>query len=674
MTDQFNFLEKLDSQEALNWVKKENALTTEQFTKNKIFNKTFNELKSVLFDSEALPHIYKRKGYVYNFWQDEKNIIGVWRRTTLDKYKEDIIDWEILIDFDELSQNENHQWFFGGPDFLHNNEQYCLVFLSDQGSDSVQIREFDLEEKKFIENGFFIDTAKTNTCWINQNEIYVMSDFGEGSLTLSGYPRLIKKWKRGTPLDQAETVFEIDHHDMSAVVYLDQSSHSSNYIFMRVKRFYENEFFLNEQQLKIDIPANSNFVIHNQIMFLELKSDWDLSVDYTAGSLMMIDFNAFMQGDRNFKIITQSKNEKILNGFALTRDFLILNIMKDVNNFLEIYDIRNDVKFMDAIYAEQKFSDISIYSLEHDSNEILVMAQSFTAPAIQYLIDLDSMQRTQLKFRKHHIKPEDFRVEQHFAESKDGTKIPYFQISQKNHDSITRPVLIEGYGGYEISLLPRFLEKEITSWISKGAVYVVANIRGGGEYGSHWHQQALKQNRYRSYEDFAAVAHDLAQRGVTIPEQTAAIGGSNGGLLMGNMLTKYPELFGAIVCEVPLLDMLHYTEFGAGHSWIAEYGDPSDPKEAEFLRKFSPYHLLDNQIGSSKKYPAVLFYTTSSDDRVTPFHARKMAAKMKDMNIDDVYFYEQIDGGHNISANKELSAFHSALVSTFLIQMLKFER
>lgn len=669
MTDQFLYLEEINSKKSLDWVQKENTLTSEKLTQNQFFKETYVGLEKVLFEAQALPYISKIGAYVYNFWQDHINVLGVWRRALLENYQKEDIQWETLIDFDQLSADEGVKWFFGGVERLEIDDQYCLVYLSENGADSVQIREFNLAERNFVDGGFFIESAKTQVRWISQNEIYVMTDFGDGSLTLSGYPKIVKRWKRDTPLNEAKTVFEVFDQDLSAFAFLDHCKGYERHVFTRIINFYESEYFVGEEQFKLNVPKDARVSFYRNLMLIELKSHWDISAGYLAGSLMCIDFDAFKNGDREFDVIFKSSTCKTLSNYTFTQDFLILDIMKDVSNYLEVYDIQSGIKLVDAIYPDEAYSQITIDSVENFNNDVLISIQSFINPPTQYFVELESMKKQKLKSKAHSIDQSHYRVAQHFALSKDGTKVPYFQISLEQSQLNHLPVLIEGYGGFEVSLTPRFLEKEIESLISKGVVYVIANIRGGNEYGPDWHQQALKHNRHKSYEDFSAVAQHLIDRGVTIKEKLAAIGGSNGGLLMGNMLMQYPDLFSAIVCEVPLLDMLRFTQIGAGYSWIAEYGDPLDSQDAKYLKTISPYHLLDEYFESTAKLPAVLFYTTTTDDRVTPAHARKMAAKMKSMNIPNVYFYEQVDGGHSIFANKKLSAFHSALVSSFLFEV-----
>lgn len=665
MNDPFKYLE-LENELVKKWVDQENKLTLEKFTLSPKFEEIQQDLNQVIFNENKIPNISKMGKFVYNLWQDENNTLGIWRRTTLDKYSKNKIEWETVIDFDQLSKDENIIWFYGGNVCLEPEYDRCLIYMAKDGSDSVQIREFDLINKVFVKNGFFIDVAKTDVYWVNINEILVMSDFGEDSLTLSGYPRIIKRWKRDTPLDQSEIVFESGKNDLRVYAYYDQTRDYEKTVVYKLINFYESKVYVYEDLIPLDLPLDVRVEIFEDWLFVKLNRDWSLNRDFSAGSLLVIKLEAFIKGDRSFQVLFRQTLNKILYEFIFTKDYVVLNIMKDVTNHLEVYDIRNKFQYIDTLATEEKYAHISLSAVEKFNNEIFMTVESFIHPPTLYLVDLYAGTKKILKKTLSQIDSSNYLVEQNFAVSKDGTRVPYFLIKQKNSIQAKNPTLMEGYGGFEVSLLPRYIEKEIASWISRGGVYVVANLRGGGEYGPDWHQQALKQNRHKAYEDFAAVAEDLIRTEVTTTKQLAAIGGSNGGLLVGNMLTRYPELFGAIVCEVPLLDMLKYTQYGAGFSWIAEYGDPEIAEEFENLKKISPYHQLSKEIN----YPSVLFYTTTSDDRVTPIHARKMAAKMQDMDLKDIYFYEQTQGGHSIFANKKLSAFHAALVSTYLFEML----
>lgn len=665
MNDPYNFLE-LESELVRKWVAQENKLTLDKFTLSPKFEEIQQDLLKVVFNENKIPSISKMGQYVYNLWQDENNTLGVWRRTTLEKYSNNAIEWETVIDFDQLSKEENIIWFYGGNECLEPEYERCLIYLAKDGSDSVQVREFDLVNKIFVNNGFFVDVAKSHVCWININEIFVMSDFGEDSLTLSGYPKIVKRWKRDTRLNKAEILFESDKIDIRVYSYYDQTPEYEKTIVYKLINFYESQVYVYDDLLPLDLPLDVRVEIFEDWLFVKLNRDWLLNSNFTAGSLLVIKLKAFIAGDRDFKVLFRQKNNEILHEFIFTKDFMVLKIMKDVSNHLEVYDIRNRFYHVDSIVAEEPHACISLSTVEKHKNEIFMTVESFIYPPTLYVVDLYNSTKKVLKKTPSLVDSTNYLVEQNFAISEDGIRVPYFLIKQKNSKEAKYPTLMEGYGGFEVSLLPQYLEKEIISWISRGGVYVVANVRGGGEYGPDWHQQALKQNRYKAYEDFAAVAKDLISKGITTAQQLAAIGGSNGGLLVGNMLTRYPELFGAIVCEVPLLDMLKYTKYGAGFSWIAEYGDPEIPEELVNLKKISPYHQLRKDVN----YPSIFFYTSTSDDRVTPIHARKMAAKMRDMNIKNLYFFEQTQGGHSIFANKKLSAFHAALVSSYLFSVL----
>ncbi|WP_171264677.1 prolyl oligopeptidase family serine peptidase [Acinetobacter sp. ANC 4558] len=666
MTDQFLYLEEIYGSDALAWVALENKITEEILVKSENFNHINQKINNVIFNQEKIPYVTKQGAYFYNLWQDDQHPKGIWRRTSFEKYCLDDIEWETVIDIDVLGAIENINWFYQDCIFLAESEEHCLIYLAEDGTDAVQVREFNLKTKQFVLDGFFVDIANTTVNWIDKNHIYVMTDFGQDSLTLSGYPRIVKKWQRGTSIEQAIIVFEGKQTDLNVFATYDTTKNFEKSILYRAINFYETEVYLLDDLKRLDLPLDAQIDFHENWLIVVLSTDWDIHPEYLAGSLLVIDLNEFLSGCRLFKIIFQQAYDQILFSFNFSKDFLILKIMKDISHFLHILDCRSDFKYVDAMWPDQQYAQIRIDHVDRTSNHFFMIEESFVSAQRLYRVDLNTRTKQLIKFESNQLIPDNYEVTQNFAISQDGTKIPYFQIAKKDLTDVPQQTLIEGYGGFQFSLLPKFLETEIPAWIDEGGIYVIANIRGGSEYGPSWHQQALKQNRQRAYEDFAAVAEELIQRGITSPNKLAAIGGSNGGLLVGNMLTQYPHLFAAIVCEVPLLDMLRFHEIGAGHLWIAEYGDPNNEVGRNFLHTISPYH----QLSAAQDYPAILFYTITSDDRVSPAHARKMAAKMKELNIPEVYFYELSEGGHRIFATKKLRAFHAALVSSFLFKVL----
>lgn len=669
--DQYLWLEDIFGEKSISWVKKQNQLTAEKFENSEEFKELEKGLFKILNSKERVPYVSKSGQYFYNFWKDEQNPRGVWRRTTWEEYKKRETKWEIILDLDVLNKRENENWVWHGAQILRPECKRALISLSRGGADADVVREFDIEKKEFIVDGFQIPEAKGEMQWIDENSVYVFTDFGPGTLTTSGYPRIVKIWKRGTPLEKAVIVIEGQPDDMSVGAYYDDTKGFERHFVYRRISFYESELFLREKDgelTKIDVPRDSEPAIHKDWLLVKLRTPWKVGEKiYPEGSLIAIKFNDFMNGKRDFVSLFEPTPSTSLESFEWTLNYLFLNVLEDVKSRLFVLTPSSDKEWnKERFNVGSGFSKLSLWAIdERKSDEFFLTMTDFITPTTLYCGKVGK-EFEKIKELPHFFDSSNYEISQYFATSQDGTKIPYFQVSPKgmklDGNNVT---FLTGYGGFEISELPYYSGGVGYGFLSKGGVYVVANIRGGGEYGPKWHQSAIKENRNRCYQDFAAVAKDLIERGVTSPQFLGIEGGSNGGLLVGNMLTKYPELFGAIVCQVPLLDMKRYSKLLAGASWIAEYGDPDKPEEWEFIKTFSPYHNLDK----NKKYPPVLFMTSTRDDRVHPGHARKMAAKMMDMGF-DVYYYENIEGGHGGAADNKQAAHMWALAYTFMLQKL----
>ncbi|HOI45581.1 MAG TPA: prolyl oligopeptidase family serine peptidase, partial [Candidatus Aminicenantes bacterium] len=597
---------------------------------------------------------------------------GVWRRATLEEYRKAEPKWDVLLDLDALSAAEKENWVWHGAQILKaGGYRHVLIKLSRGGADANVVREFDLESRSFVKDGFEIPEAKGGLSWIDKNTVYVSTDFGPGSLTTSGYPRVAKIWKRGTPLSAAESVYEGQATDMSVSAAHDDTEGFERHFVYRAIAFYESETFLRSEDGKlrrIEVPVDANAFARREWLMIELRSPWTVAGrTYAGGSLLAADFEDFMKGRREFIVLFEPTPRVSLAGCSWTRHHLILNVLEDVKNAVTVLTPGPTGWSRRPLAGAPGFAAVYAAGIDPDEDDAYFMTVSgFLTPSTLFYGTIGKAPE-KLKELPSFFDAASLEVSQHFARSKDGTSIPYFQVAPKGlkRDG-ARPTLLYGYGGFEISETPRYNAGVGRAWLSRGGVYVVANIRGGGEYGPAWHQAALKENRPRAYEDFAAVAEDLIARKVTSPRHLGAQGGSNGGLLMGNMITRYPDLFGAVVCQVPLLDMKRYSKLLAGASWMAEYGDPDKPEEWAYIQTFSPYH----NVRAGQKYPAVLFTTSTRDDRVHPGHARKMMAKMMDMGC-DVRYYENIEGGHGGSANNAQAAHMSALAFTFLWQKLK---
>jgi prolyl oligopeptidase len=471
-------------------------------------------------------------------------------------------------------------------------------------------------------------------------------------------------------LSAATMVFEGKPTDVAVGASFDNTRGFERHFVQRAIAFYKSETFhrtADGKLAKIDVPDDAVSDVNFEWLTVELRSAWTVGGrSYPAGALLVTRFDDFMQGKRDFKVLFEPTPSTSLAGHSWTRHHLILNVLDDVKNSLSVLSPAGNWKG-EPLSGAPPFATVTASAIDQEeSDEYFLNVSGFLTPS-SLLYGRVGQQPEKLKQLPSFFDASGLEVSQHFATSKDGTRVPYFQISPKGMTlDGARPTLLYGYGGFEISMTPSYNAGVGRGWLSQGGVYIVANIRGGGEYGPRWHQAALKKNRLRAYEDFAAVAEDLIKRKVTSQKHLGISGGSNGGLLVGNMFTLYPNLFGAVVCQVPLLDMQRYSKLLAGASWMAEYGDPDKPEEWEFIQTFSPYH----NVRRERKYPPVLFTTSTRDDRVHPGHARKMMARMRDMGH-DVRYYENIEGGHGGAANNEQAAHMSALAYTFLAAKLK---
>ncbi|GGZ70176.1 prolyl oligopeptidase [Lysobacter xinjiangensis] len=665
-TDPHLWLEDVTGERALAWVRERNAATEAELANTPRFQKLEGDIRAILDSDAKIPGVEKIGAYYYNFWKDAQHERGVWRRTTLEEYRKPSPKWETVLDIDALNKAEGAKWVWHGADCLRPDYTRCLVALSNGGADADVTREFDLTTKRFVEGGFFRPEAKGGLGWIDRDRVYVFTDFGAGSMTPSGYPRIVKEWRRGTPLASATTVYEGTNADMYIAASRDHTPGFERDFVSRTIAFYNDELYLRGSDgklVKVDAPNSAQKNVRREWLTLELREPYTAGgKTYKAGSLLAAKFDDFMAGKRDFEVLFEPDEHSSLAGATWTKSHLVLNVLQDVKNRLSVLTPGANgwqrVEFVGA----PTFGTLGVSAVDADeSDAVWLTATDYLTPTTLSLATLGQKPEV-LKTMPTFFDASKNVIEQHFATSKDGTKVPYFLVRPKNLKADgTAPTLLYGYGGFEISLTPGYSGSVGKGWLEQGGVYAVANIRGGGEYGPRWHQAALKANRHKAYEDFAAVAQDLVARKITSAKHLGIQGGSNGGLLTGNMLTQYPELFGAVVVQVPLLDMQRYHKLLAGASWMAEYGDPDKPEEWAFIQGFSPYHLFD----PAKDYPPTLFMTSTRDDRVHPGHARKMAAKMLAAGK-DVRYYENIEGGHGGSANNAQAAHMNALAFTFL--------
>ena len=661
--DPYLWLEDILGEEALDWVRARNEPTVAEFSGDE-FERMRTQALEVLDTDARIPYVRRRGDYLYNFWRDAANPRGLWRRTTLDSYRSDNPAWDVLIDVDELARADEENWVWAGANVIYPEHTRAVVSLSRGGSDAAIVREFDMATREFIDDGFALAEAKSQTSWVDPDTLLIGTDFGEGSLTESGYPRIVKRWRRGQPVEAAETVFEGSPADVIVAGGVDRTPGFERTMLRRAIDFFNDQVYelRGDELIRIDAPTDASISVHRQWLLIELRTDWITgSASYTAGSLLAADYDEFLAGTEQLRVVFEPDAHTSLLHYAWTRDRLVVVTLADVASRVEIVT--------PGTWQRRPVTDVPpntntvIVAADDTGDEIFLDSSGFTAPS-RLLHGAVEGPLEEIKSAPAFFDADGMTVAQHFATSKDGTLIPYFVVRPRDATG-PGPTLLGGYGGFEVARTPGYDGVLGRLWLARGGTFVLANIRGGGEYGPSWHTQAMRAGRHLVAEDFASVATDLVDRGITTVQQLGAQGGSNGGLLMGIMLTKYPELFGALVCQVPLLDMRRFHLLLAGASWVAEYGDPDNPDDWRFIAEYSPYQ----NISAQTDYPPVLITTSTRDDRVHPGHARKMTAALEAAGH-RVWYYENIEGGHAGAADNAQTAFKSALSFSFLWQML----
>ncbi len=669
------WLEEVEGKKALNWVETQNKETLGEMTKNERFRNMEQASLKILQATDKIPSVSMEGKYLNNFWQDAKHVRGLWRRTTLESYKQKNPKWEVVLDLDKLAKQENENWVFKGGNCLAPEYKKCLLSLSRGGKDASVVREFDASKKSFVKNGFYLKEAKSAIDWIDENTVFVGTDFGANTLTDSGYPKIIKLWKRGTPLEQAKTLYMGNQKDMVARGYGIDYVGGRLAVVEQLENFFSSKKWIyKEGKLQsLPIPDSAELVGFFQGYFIvDLKNDWSVgSANYKQGSLVGVSqkvlANQKVEPSDVQVIFLKNKKSSILHT-AILKDKILINTLEDVQG--RLYQVtlqKGQFQNPRQMNLAPKGSHLALSATSVFKNDFFFSLQDFLNPeALHYYNDKNSSS-SKIKTLSSRFNNKGMVVRQKWAKSKDGTMVPYFLVGKESQiKKGNAPTLLYAYGGFQVSLTPTYKPLVGKLWLEKGGLYVLANIRGGGEFGPSWHQSALKLKRQKAYDDFIAVAEDLIQNKVTTSKKLAIQGGSNGGLLVGAVMAQRPDLYGAVLCHVPLLDMLRYSQLLAGASWMAEYGDPRNPKERDFLKTISPYH----NISEKPEYPDLFLMTSTKDDRVHPGHARKMAAKMKALGHDNVFYYENTEGGHAASANLQQQAKMRALSYEFLFKTI----
>ena len=661
--DPYLWLEEVEGEEALQWVQSQNEITQARYESSESFDNTYQFLLDEYNSDDRIPYAYIQNGEMYNFWRDESNVRGVWRKTSIESYQTEEIEWENILDIDQLAQQEGKNWVWRGASCLAPDYERCLIRLSDGGKDAIVIREFDLINKQFISDGFITAESKQYFSWLNEDELLIATNFGPDSMNESGYPRQVKVWNRAQGLEEAKLIFDGDYKKIFSFPFSSIRPDGSYFGVLEGPTFFTKVLYLFKELelVKLDLPLKMDvYGTYENLLIISLAEDWQ---GYGVGDLIAVNIDDAL--DKNITsdsltLLFEPSEKSYLRSVSVGHKQILVSILDNISGQVlqlqKVGDtwIKNQVRGFEG-------GMLSVSSVDSWSDHTFLNSQGFTESASLYYSD-GAKEFKKIKSVPSKFNPEQYKVEQLYATSKDGTSIPYFQIS--NVDMVKNsknPTLLYGYGGFEISQTPSYLSAFSRAWLDSGGVYVIANIRGGGEFGPNWHQAALKENRQRAYDDFIAVAEKLIQTRITSPKHLGIRGGSNGGLLVGATFTQRPDLFNAVVCAVPLLDMYRYDKLLAGASWVDEYGDPDNPSEWEFISKYSPYQ----NVFADQDYPEVYFYTSTKDDRVHPGHARKMAKKMIDQGHKVIY-YENIEGGHSAAANLKQSAYMSTLQLEYL--------
>ncbi len=663
--DPFLWLEQVEAEEALDWAREHNERSEDFLRAHALFEPIHERNLEILTSEDRIAYPSLMGGRIYNFWRDANHVRGIWRTSTRAGYSSERPSWDVIIDVDKLAEAEDENWVWAGSSCRYPDYDRCLVGLSRGGADAAVRREFDLEKRDFVNDGFVLAESKSFISWRDRDSVFLAPAFEPEQMTTSEYPRQIHIWQRGTPQSEAELVFEGKTSDVLVTAMRLWDKDTPYDVFVRLPTFFTREYHIyrDGEAHRIDVPGDANLagVLDGQLL-VELKSDWQMGeVTYRQGALLAADIEAVLAGNPDFEILFQPGSRQAVNGISTTENTILVNVLDNViGQMLRI--TRNDDGWQRETLSVPEMGTLNVVSTDDKSDSFYYNFTGFLTPSRLYESDAVADSHTAIRSEPSWFDAEGMAVEQYEATSADGEKIPYFVVKPRGFEANgANPTLLAAYGGFEIARTPFYSGLVGTAWLERGGVYVLANIRGGGEFGPRWHQAALKENRQRAFDDLIAVSEDLIARNITSPAHLGIQGGSNGGLLVGAVMVQRPDLYNAVVCQVPLLDMKRYHKLLAGASWMAEYGDPDDPEQWAYISEYSPYQNLS----ADAEYPKMFVTTSTRDDRVHPGHARKMVARMMEQGH-DVLYYENIEGGHGGAANLKQSAYISALTYTYL--------
>ena len=675
--DPYTWMEAIEGTRALDWAKAENDRSLPKLQNDARYAGLYADALEIATAKDRIPGVsFAGDGTFRGFWQDAQHVRGIWRSTSVESYRAGNPDWKTILDIDALAKTEGANWVFSGASCLAPDDRYCLVRLSNGGKDAVEIREFDTQTRQFVEGGFRLPEGKhmgSRVQWIDRDTLFVVTEWTKGDVTTSGYPFIAKLLKRGQPLSAVKQVFTGTRDDggygVQPIILRDPAGKVQAVVIYRPLDTYNAEYYLldGERPLRLDLPKKVQIQGYlDGRLLVSLDEAWDAK-GMKEGDLVDFDMAAVKRkpGTLSPTLVLRPAANQAVEQVATTRDRLLVVMLDDVKSRVLSYQ-RTAGRWAATMLDLPKDATINVTSTSDVDNRLLVNVAGFLTPTSQWLADASGGAAIKLRALPDRFDASRFVTEQFWATSKDGTKVPYFVVHARGMKfDGSNPTLLNAYGGFQVSETPFYSGITGKLWLEKGGVFVLANIRGGGEFEPRWHNAGLKLNRMRVYEDFFAVSEDLIARKITSPKKLGIVGGSNGGLLMGVALTKRPELYNAIIIQVPLFDMIGYDHIGAGASWMGEYGDPKVPAERAMLMTYSPYQNLK----PGQPYPRVFIRTSTKDDRVHPAHARKAAARLKEYGYDYLY-WENMDGGHAAAANLNEVALGSALEFTYLMQRL----
>ena len=669
--DPYLWLEDVEGENALAWARGMNEVSLDMLEAHPLFEPIHEKTLEILTSDDRIAYPSLMGGEIYNYWRDEQHVRGIWRTTSLEGYRSENPDWDVIIDLDSLAEAEDENWVWAGSGCRYPDYDRCLVGLSIGGADAAVRREFDLATREFVEDGFVLPESKSGISWRDRDSVFYGPAFAPEDMTDSGYPRTVRLWQRGTPKEASELIYEGEQTDVAVTGLRFWDGPEQFYdLIVRVPDFFSRIYYryVDGEVRRIQVPEDANLVgmLDGQLL-VDLKSDWTVGDEtFKQGTLVAGPMTSFEAGEPELSVVYQPDERSSITAVSTTDSTVLVNVLDNVVSRLLRFTYDAEAGWQSEALDVPELGSVSVVTADDRSDRFFYNYTGFLSPTSLFEADAMADTHTQVRAEPSWFEKDGMQVEQYEAISADGERIPYFVVMPTGFEADgTTPTLLGAYGGFEVSRRPFYSGTIGTAWLERGGVYVLANIRGGGEFGPRWHQAALKENRQRAFDDLIAVSEDLIERNITSPDHLGIQGGSNGGLLVGAVMVQRPELFNAVVCQVPLLDMKRYHLLLAGASWMAEYGDPDDPEQWEYLSAYSPYQ----NVSAEAEYPKAFFTTSTRDDRVHPGHARKMVAKMLDQGHDLLY-YENIEGGHGGAANLKQRAYLSALIYAYLHKQL----